>query len=67
MARPKGVKWHCKRCTGEVIKNYDHVGDCAKGECSGTFKHLISLVNNHRCDLAFDDLTHVSVGSSYIW
>ncbi len=59
------IKWHCKRCTGEVRKLLDHVGDCAKGLCDGTFEHVVSLVDGRRCDLAFENLKHVNVGWSY--
>ena len=59
------IRWHCKRCQGEVKMNYDHVGDCATGRCDGTFSHVVSLRDGRRCDLAFEDLTHANVGWSF--
>lgn len=54
----KPLEYRCQACGGRVQKNYDHVGNCASGECSGTFAHVLPLAKP--CALILD-LMHNAV------
>ena len=46
-------------------KNYDHVGDCASGKCSGTFAHVRPLTK--ACALVvLDPTTLFEVGHNWV-
>jgi hypothetical protein len=56
MSPPKPIR--CKLCGQLVVKNYDHVGDCASGACSGTFEHPHTA---RPCKRSGTDLNHTEV------
>jgi hypothetical protein len=51
---------YCRHCGGSVRPNLDHVGNCASGDCSGTYEH-VRLKDRARCRYAFSDLGHKDV------
>jgi len=51
--------YSCKLCRQPVQKNYDHVGDCESGKCSGTFEHCGAFVI--ACPNRTRDLGHTEV------
>lgn len=50
----------CAACKTPVQANYDHVGDCARGNCLGTFEHPLrgSSAASTTCPWRDRDLRH---------
>jgi len=53
-------EYFCGLCRQVVRRNYDHVGDCELGACSGTFEHSINP-GAAACPKRNRDLTHAEV------
>jgi len=62
------ILYRCLECNAPLTKNYDHVGDCGGGDCSGTFNHPIddrALARSRTCSLRFKDVPHRGVRKEY--